>query len=66
MRPERIQRAMRELNEKLTDILHDCQTLTELKEISVYDVRDIRTISRKILRAKGDLILLTETGGMKP
>ncbi len=66
MRPDSVTQAMHVLNERLGDAIHDCKILTELREISVNDLRDIRAISRKILRAKGDLILLVETGGMKP
>ena len=63
MKYSRVRETLGELNNTLEDALYTCKLIGELSEVSSHEAREVRAISRKILGAKTDLILLMETGG---
>lgn len=63
MKYSRVRQSLGELNGNLEDALYTCKLISELAEISSQEAREVRAISRKILGAKTDLILLMEMGG---
>lgn len=60
MRPIRVSQALGELYEKIDDAAYECRRMTEMPELSTTELRGLKKVFRKLLRAQTDLLMIPE------